>query len=193
MELARYIAKSTEHLFLKFAIILLVVGFIFQGVVNIWLYQQERIILDPIGEQSSGDIWISGSAAGPGYLIRMTHRLLPLITTFHPNTLEGQIKIFLETVAPEQFGEVRAQLLAQAADARRNDLSQVFFIQKLEPVAPSTVRATGILRRFVGKTPTTEEILSYDLSYDIRSYRPFVIDFHPVSTAGSGSTDRLGK
>lgn len=132
---------------------------------------------------------MSEKSASTDYLEQMTRFLLPQVTNFHPGSIDSQLPLFLRYVAPEQYGAVKAQLLSQADRARRNDLSQVFYIQQLE-VKDQTVRATGILRRFVGKTQVTEEVTTYEITYEIHHGRPVVVGIDLAPPPGMGASNR---
>jgi conjugal transfer pilus assembly protein TraE len=193
MKWERYLAGMREYGLLKFVIVILALGLVIEGFFLMQLSRQQRIVLVPPGISASGgedqQIWVSDRGAGAGYLEEMTRYLLPLVASFHPRNLDTQLGLFLRYVAPEQYGAVKAQLLSQAERAVKNDLSQVFYIQQVE-VKGSTARATGILKRFVGKTQTSEEVSSYEVTYKIRHGRPVVVGIELVPPAGLGASDR---
>ncbi len=186
MELNQYRAGQREHGLLKFVILILTVGLIAEGFLLVKLTREQRVVLVPPGIGETQEIWVSEIEAGPEYLKQMTRFLLPLVTSFHPRTLDAQLSLFLHHVAPEQYGSVKAQLLSQGERAVKNDLSQVFYIQEVE-IKEHVARATGILKRFVGKTQTSEEVTTYEVTYEIRHGRPVVagIDLAPSGIGGS--------
>jgi len=193
MRLQRYLEGKSQHDLLKVAILILVLGLVVEGFLLFSMARQERVVLVPPGITTSGgeagELWVSDRAAGSGYFEEMTRFLLPLVADFHPRTLDAQLSLFLHYVAPEQYGAVKAQLMAQADRAVKNDLSQVFYIQQVE-VNHSTARASGILRRFVGKTQVTEEVSTYEVLYEIRHGRPVVVGIDLVPPAGMGDANR---
>ncbi len=189
MRWERYLAGMKEYGLLRFVILILTLGLIIEGFFLIQLSRQQRIVLVPPGIGEDQQIWVSDRSAGAGYLEEMTRYLLPLVASFHPRSLDTQLGLFLRYVAPEQYGAVKAQLLSQAERAVKNDLSQVFYIQQVE-VKESTARATGILKRFVGKTQTSEEVSTYEVTYEIRHGRPVVVGIELVPPAGMGASNR---
>ena len=189
MKWDRYLAGMKEYGLLRFVILILALGLVMEGFFLVQLSRQQRIVLVPPGIAESQQIWISDHSASTGYLEEMTRYLLPLVASFHPRNLDTQLGLFLRYVSPEQYGAVKAQLLSQAERAVKNDLSQVFYIQQVE-VKESTARATGILKRFVGKTQTSEEVSSYEVTYEIRHGRPVVVGIELVPSAGLGASDR---
>ena len=189
MRWERYLEGKKEHGLLKFTILILVLGLMAEGFFLIRMSRQERIVLVPPGVSEVRENWVTGTTASAGYLEQTTRFLLPLVADFHPRSIESQLPIFLRYVAPEQYGAVKAQLVSQAERAVKNDLSQVFYIQQVE-VKESTALATGILRRFVGKTQVTEEVSSYEVIYEIRHGRPVVVGVDLVPPAGMGASDR---
>lgn len=188
MRWERYLKGRMEHGLLKFVILVLALGLVVEGFFIVQLSREQRVVLVPPLTQKA---WVSEQGASPEYLEQMTLFLLPLAVNFHPANLDELIPLFLQHVAPEQYGEVKAQLVSQAERARRNDLSQVFYLQKTE-VEDHTVRATGILRRFVGKTQVTEEVTSYEVRFEIRHGRPVVVGIGTVSPAGVRPPGRQG-
>lgn len=189
MELNQYRAGKREQGLLKFVILVLTVALIAEGFFLIELARRQRIVLVPPGLGEVQEGWISDRQAGPEYLKQMTRFLLPLVTSFHPRTLDPQLSLFLHHVAPEQYGSVKAQLLSQGERAVKNDLSQVFYIQEVE-VKGNIARATGLLKRFVGKNQTSEEVMTYEISYEIRHGRPYVAGIVLTPTAGIGASNR---
>ncbi|MFQ5779165.1 MAG: type IV conjugative transfer system protein TraE [Nitrospiria bacterium] len=192
MELKQYWAGKKEHSLLRFVILALTFGIIVEGLFLVRLSQQERVVLVPPGFGRSSPAWVSATDAGPAYLEEMTSFLLPLITNFHPGSVDARLSLFLRYVAPEQYGAVKAQLRSQAARARRNNLAQVFYLQKVE-VEEKRARATGILKRYIGKTQTSEEVTTYEMSYEIRHGRPVVTGIDLVPATGIGAADRHGE
>jgi type IV conjugative transfer system protein TraE len=142
---------------------------------------QERVVLVPLLDRSASIGWQSAS---PEYLEQLSRYLLPLVTTYHPRSLEVQIREFLNYVSPESFGELKGQLLSQAEEARKSELSQVFYPSEIQAEGDSA-RATGLLRRFIGKTLTSEEVTTYELCYAIRHGRAYLV--------GLARIDRVGK
>lgn len=191
MELNQYRAGKREHGLLKFAILILTVGLIAEGFLLIDLARRQRVVLVPPGIGEMREIWVGEIEASPEYLKQMTRFLLPLVTSFHPRTLDAQLSLFLHHVAPEQYGSVKAQLLSQGERAVKNDLSQVFYIQEVE-VKENIARATGILKRFVGKNQTSEEVTTYEISYEIRHGRSYVAGIVLTPPAGMGGSNRHG-
>jgi conjugal transfer pilus assembly protein TraE len=185
MRWEEYRAGKKEHGFLKFVILTLTLGILAEGVFLLWFVRQERIVLVPAGIHEEAKSWISRTSASPDYLEQMTLYLLPLVTNFHPRTLDAQFALFLRYVAPDQYGAVKVQLLSQAERVRRNEFAQVFYVQQVE-IKEGTARATGILQRFVGKTKTSEEIATYEITYEIRYGRPVVVGIHLVPPVGMG-------
>ncbi len=188
MRWEQYLEKSKEHGLLKLSVLILTLGIVAEGFFLIKLSQQQRIVLVPPGMNETQEAWVSEKSASAEYLEQMTRFLLPQLTNFHPGNIEVQLPLFLRYVAPEQYGAVKAQLQSQADRARRNELSQVFYIQQVE-VKDQTARATGILRRFVGKTQVTEEVSTYEISYEIRHGRPVVVGIDLVPPAGMGASN----
>lgn len=191
MELNQYRAVQREHGLLKFVVLILTVGLVMEGFLLVKLTRQQRVVLVPPGIGETRDIWVSEIEASPEYLKQMTWFLLPLVTSFHPRTLDPQLSLFLHHVAPEQYGSVKAQLLSQGERAVKNDLSQVFYIQEVE-VKENIARASGILKRFVGKNQTSEEVTTYEISYEIRHGRPYVAGIVLTPPAGIGASNRHG-
>lgn len=191
MELNQYRAGKREHGLLKFVILLLTVGLIAEGFLLIDLARRQRVVLVPPGIGEMREIWVGEIEASPEYLKQMTRFLLPLVTSFHPRTLDAQLSLFLHHVAPEEYGSVKAQLLSQGERAVKNDLSQVFYIQEVE-IKEHVARATGILKRFVGKNQTSEEVTTYEISYEIRHGRPYVAGIALTPPAGIGASNRHG-
>lgn len=184
MELNRFRTGKSEHGLLKFVIFVLTLGLVTEGFFINKLARQQRVVLVPPG--ITEEAWVGDRQAGPEYLEAMTRFLLPLVTSFHPRSLSGQISLFLQHVAPEQYGAVRADLVSQGERAAKSDLSQVFYIQEVA-VEENRARATGLLKRFVGKTQTSEEITTYEIVYEIRHGRPFVAGIDLAPKGGGGS------
>jgi type IV conjugative transfer system protein TraE len=174
---------------LRFGILILVLTVLIEGFFIMDLSRQERIVLIPLGIGEAGKSWVNEKNASPEYLEQMTLFLLPLVADFHPRNIEAQIPTFLRFVVPEQYGAVKTQLVSQAERAKRNDMAQAFYIQRVE-VKEKTARATGIMRRFVGKSLTSEEVVTYEVQYEILSGRPFVRGIDLVSPTGAGASDR---
>lgn len=191
MKWENYLSGMKEHGLLRFVILILTLGMLVEGIFIITLSRQQRIVLVPPGISEAGKSWVSEKNASPEYLEQMTLFLLPLVADFHPRNIDAQLPFFLRFVAPEQYGAVKTQLASQAERARRNDLSQVFYIQQVE-VKETTARATGIIRRWVGKSQTSEEVVTYEVQYEIRGGRPFVrgIDLVPPTGPGASNRDR---
>lgn len=189
MKWENYLSGMKEHGLLRFVILILTLGMLVEGIFIITLSRQQRIVLVPPGISEAGKSWVTGKNASPEYLEQMTLFLLPLVADFHPRNIDAQIPFFLRFVAPEQYGAVKTQLASQSERARRNDLSQVFYIQQVE-VKETTARATGIIRRWVGKSLTSEEVVTYEVQYEIRSGRPFVRGIDLVPPAGPGASNR---
>lgn len=184
MELNRYRTGKWEHGLLKFVILVLTLGLAVEGFFLNKLAKQQRVVLVPPG--ITEEAWVGDLQASPEYLEAMTRFLLPLVASFHPRSLSGQIGLFLQHVAPEQYGTVRADLLSQGERAAKSDLSQVFYIQDVA-VKENRARATGLMKRFVGKTQTSEEITTYEIIYEIRNGRPFVAGIDLAPKGGGGS------
>jgi type IV conjugative transfer system protein TraE len=186
MRWERYLTGKVEHGLLKFVILMLALGLVMEGFFVVKFSQDQRVVLVPPLKEKA---WVSEQEASPEYLEQMAFFLLPLAVNFHPANLEERIPLFLQHVAPEQYGEVKAQFVSQAERAQRNDLSQVFYVQRTE-VKDQTVKATGILRRFVGKTQVTEEVTTYEIRFEIRHGRPVVVGIGNVPGSGPGHSNR---
>jgi len=189
MRWERYLAGMKDQGLLRFGILILVLTVLIEGFFIMELSRQERIVLIPPGIGEAGKSWVNEKNASPEYFEQMTLFLLPLVADFHPRNIEAQIPTFLRFVVPEQYGAVKTQLVSQAERAKRNDMAQVFYIQQVE-VKEKTARATGIMRRFVGKSLTSEEVVTYEVQYEILSGRPFVRGIDLVSPTGAGASDR---
>jgi type IV conjugative transfer system protein TraE len=191
VRIERYLAGRREHGLLKLSVLVLVLGLIAEGVLVLLMSRQQRVVLVPPALSEHREIWVSDEAASAAYFEDLTRFLLPLLADVHPRNLDVQFSLFLRYVAPEAYGAVKAQLLAQAERARRNDLAQVFYIQNLD-VKDQTVRATGLLRRFVGKTSTSEEVATYEVRYEMRRGRPVVVGVAVGAPPGVGAPERVG-
>lgn len=188
MRWERYLSGMKEQGLLRSVILILALGLVIEGFLMIQMINRQRIVLVPPGIHNGGEVWVGENTAGAGYLEDVTRFLLPLVTSFHPRTLTEQISLFLRYVSPEQYGAVKARLLSQAAQAVKNDISQAFYIQNVE-IKNETARATGILRRYVGKTRVTEEVENYEVRYEIRHGRPVVVGIESLSPARVGASD----
>lgn len=188
MRWERYLSGMKEQGLLRSVILILALGLVIEGYLMIQMINRQRVVLVPPGVHEAGEIWVRENNASAGYLEDVTRFLLPLVTSFHPRTLTEQISLFLRYVAPEQYGAVKALLLSQAGQAIKNDISQAFYIQEVE-IKKETARATGILRRYVGKTRVTEEVTTYEVRYEIRRGRPVVVGIESVSPARVGASD----
>ncbi len=188
MRWERYLSGINERGLLRSLILILALGLVIEGYLMLQMIGRQRVVLVPPEVHQAGEIWIAEDAASAGYLEAMTRFLLPLVTSFHPRSLTEQISLFLRYVAPAQYGEVKARLLSQAGQAIRNDISQAFYIQNVE-IKKETARATGILRRYVGKARVIEEVENYEVRYEIRHGRPVVVGLEFLSPARVGVTD----
>ena len=188
MRWERYLSGINERGVLRSLILILALGLVIEGFLMIQMINRQRVVLVPPGVHNAGEIWVGENTASPGYLEDVTRFLLPLVTSFHPRTLPEQLSLFLRYVSPEQYGAVKARLLSQAGQAVKNDISQAFYIQEVE-INKETTRATGILRRYVGKTRVTEEVTTYEVRYEIRHGRPVVVGIESLSPARMGASD----
>lgn len=171
---------SRERGLIRWVIFILLAGLLLEGYFLVQARFQERILLVPLLGKPAAVGWDSAS---PEYLDQLSRHLLPLVTTYHPRSLDGQIAEFLKYVSPESFALFKAQLLSQAEEAKKTELSQVFFPME-SSVEKSSARVTGLLRRFIGKTLTSEEVIDYEVCYAIRHGRAFVVGLERSNRIG---------
>lgn len=188
MRYDRYLAGIAGQWLLRSVILILALGLVIEGYLMMQMIGRQRVVLVPPTVHNTGEVWVAEDTASAGYLDAMTRFLLPLVTSFHPRSLTEQISLFLRHVAPEQYGDVKARLLSQAGQAIKNDISQAFYIQNVE-IEKETARATGILRRYVGKAQVIEEVTTYEVRYEIRHGRPVVVGIDSLSPARVGASD----
>ncbi len=188
MRWERYLAGINERGLLRSLILILALGLVIEGYLLMQMIDRQRVVMVWPGVYDTGEVWVAEDTASSRYLEDMTRFLLPLVTSFHPRSLTEQISLFLRHVAPEQYGDVKARLLSQAGLAIKNDISQAFYIQNVE-IEKETARATGILRRYVGKAQVIEEVITYEVRYEIRHGRPVVVGIESLSPARVGAPD----
>lgn len=191
MRLTRFLqlkeGTSREQGLIRLVIIGLLAGLLAEGYLLAQARFQERVILVPLLEKPVELGWNSSS---PEYLEALSRQLLPLVTTYHPRTIDRQINDFLKYVAPESYGAIKAQLLLQAEEAKKSELSQVFYLME-DQIEGERVRMTGLIRRFIGKTQTSEEVTVYEVCYAMRHGRAHLVGLRRVGSGGQ--PDRRGK
>ncbi len=130
------------------------------------LSQQERIVIIPPSVHKT--FWVAHERVSREYLEQMGYFLMQLVLNVTPQSVDHQSRLLMQYAAPAAFGELRAQLAANAQRLKRDAAATVFSAHDLfVDEARMRVGVRGELTTFVSERRVSEVVKGYmiDLEY----------------------------
>lgn len=122
--------------------------------------------------------WISGRDASPEYLEQMALWFTQLALNITPSSMKYQNEVLLRYVDPVLHGEIKTRAAMNVERARRDEVSQVFYVSNYRIDTPKMrVALTGTLQRWVGSTQVTPEQRTYRIAFRMNAGSIIVSEF----------------
>ena len=116
-------------------------------------------VLVPVGMNDlTHPVTVSEARVDQDYLMLVARDLLSLALNVTPANADFNRKTLLKHVAPSSFGEIDETLKTRGQKIQRLRASTLFAVESMDvDVHNLTVKATGILSHFIGKTETRRQ------------------------------------
>jgi type IV conjugative transfer system protein TraE len=174
------LAKENE--LLRFSVLVLTLGLLVEGFLMLGSLKK-TIVHVYVPEYMKKDFSIKEGKPSEEYFEQWALSLLPYITSFTPESIDFNIRTFLSYVHPRNYGIIQDKLIKLRGEIKSVGISQAFFAQQVNTTG-NQVSIMGRQVRFVGKTPTSDEVVRYDFVFRVESGKPLVESINV--TAGSG-------
>lgn len=174
------LAKENE--LLRFSVLVLTLGLLVEGFLMLGSLKK-TVVHVYVPEYMKKDFSIREGKPSEEYFEQWALSLLPYITSFTPESVDFNIRTFLSYVHPRNYGIIEDKLIKLREEIKSVGISQAFFAQQVATTG-NRVSIMGRQVRFVGKTPTSDEVVRYDLVFKIEAGKPLVESINV--TTGSG-------
>ncbi|MEM4066818.1 MAG: TraE/TraK family type IV conjugative transfer system protein [Candidatus Micrarchaeaceae archaeon] len=148
---------------LKFTLFILLLLILIEGFFIIYSMNTQRTIIVP---NVNGKYIISNSSANETYIKQMSYFLVDLMEDFTPSTVKSNYSEFLNYVAPDVYGKIQADIMANAENYIATDTSS-FFAPKTFKMGPNKVVIIGDKRLVVGNQVVSSQTISIIITYTI--------------------------
>lgn len=116
-------------------------------------------VLIPVGmNELTHPVTVSEARVDQDYLMLVARDLLSLAMNVTPANADFNRETLLKHVAPSSFGEIDETLKTRAQKIQRLRASTLFAVESMDVDCHNlTVKATGVLSHFIGKTETRRQ------------------------------------
>lgn len=151
----------------RFACFVLAVAVVSIAAVAMHASGVQRTVLVPYGlYAANGSVKIEGNPHQDGkYLALLARSDIATMLDWQPKTISTQLDAFLARLSPAAYARYNLNLRNTAAKYTQLNISETFYLQKVEYVPPDTVVLSGELDRFTGETRTTRTQATYTFHY----------------------------
>lgn len=149
---------------LKITLLALVVIIFIEGIFVIRTMDTQRTIIIP---SVKGKYVISDSSANKAYITQMGYYVTNLVENFTPNSIKTNYALFLNYVDPQTFGEVQAELNANAANYAEMGASSFFAPLSIQ-YGSHTIIVTGNRQIIIAGRITSDTKMRIKIKYAIK-------------------------
>lgn len=160
----------------------------FQGFINVYIYQNQRVEFLPLPAFVSKPFYVSQSALSAAYLKNLTQTFVLLRLNYNPATLQGQLNSILTFVAPQSYTRFKAQMAQEIKIAKLDDVALKFTPLSYTVNAHNlSVEVSGTLNRYVGSVNLPPETIHWQVGYEYQGGRLWInrLSNLPVLTSES--------
>ena len=153
-----------QNRLMKFVIILLTCGYLFNSLlVNRALKYQKIVLIPP---HMTGTVEFVQGKPTETYINDICRRIIMLATNYSPATARKQFDELLVYYAPESYPDASKSLYSLAGRVEDAQVSSVFFPESFKP-KDDHIEIFGNVRQFTGNTGIENRSATYKLHYKI--------------------------
>ena len=147
------------------------------------LIGHERIVIVPPTIEKP--FWVTSSKVSPEYLSEMSMFFTNLRLNVTTSSAATQGELLLRFIAPKNYNEIKAELLNEAENLKKNHITTAFFPINVDVDTKKLVaRVTGDLQSTVGDSHLPSERVTYKITYTYNGGRLFVAAFEEAKSHG---------
>lgn len=166
-----------ENKLLKASILILVIGFLIEGAMVIYINKSSRTIIVPA--YLDRQFYVSGDKASPEYIEMMTKYAVELLSNYTPETVEERVGEFLRFIEPSYYHQLAVELQALAKEEKGYGVSQFFIPQRLI-LEGNSVAVIGIAKRFIQDKEVKTASVKYRIGFEINKGRYEIVSYERV-------------
>ena len=127
----------------------------------------QRTVLVPYGLYSAnGSVKVEGRPDQDGqYLALLARADIATMLDWQPTTISTQLDVFLTRLSPAAYARYNLDLRNTATRYAQLNVSEAFYLQKVEYDAPDRIVLSGELDRYTGETRSTHTPATYTFHY----------------------------
>ena len=176
-----------ENGLLRFFILLLIIGLLTEGVFMLISLRKTTVNVY-VPEYLEKDFSVKNGLHSDDYFEQWALSLIPYIASFTPESVDFNIRTFLSYVHPNNYGVIENKLIGLRDEIKSIGISQAFFSQEVS-TSGNEVSVMGRQVRFVGKTPTSDEIVRYIFSFKVEGGKPLIENIDVTTDSGRRKQD----
>ena len=173
---------ARENGLLRFCVLVLTVGLILEGLVMVMSLGKTSVVIE-VPEYLKKDFSIKEGKPSSEYFEQWALSLVPYIAGFTPESVDFNIRVFLSYVHPKAYGTIETELIKLRDEVKSVGISQAFFPQTVV-TKENKVRVTGRQMRFVGKTVTSDEVVTYEIGFLMEKGKPLIESMNVTTDSG---------
>ena len=155
---------AKENGILRFLILILIVAFLLEGYFITKLVGKTTVNVY-VPEHLKEDFTIKNGTGDGKYFEQWALSLVPYVSSFTPQSVDFNLRVFLSHVHPKSYGAVETELLKLKEKVKKVQISQAFFPLQVSAF-DNRISIDGRQVRFVGKTTTSDELIRDEFTFE---------------------------